>query len=360
MNIGITPRLVAQQGQRPQMAEEVFKNIQLFKGVPVDEFMDTMGFFSASTTLNCIDCHGAAAGGNWEHYADETAMKAKARRMILMVRTLNKDNFAGMNAVTCYTCHRGDMKPNTTPSLAVQYSSPTFDPNEMELTEQSADVPSPDQIFDKYIQALGGAQRLGTLTSFVAKGTYYGYDSELEEVPIEIYARTPDQRTTVIHLRSGLSTTAFDGRAGWIAELDKPVPFIQLTGGELDGARVDAAIAFPARLKQVRASWRTGPASIDDRDVILAEGTGGGQPQPVKLYFDKSSGLLLRQVRYVQVPMGRVPVQFDYDDYRDVAGIRMPFKMIATWVDGRSTIKLTDVQRNAAIDASRFGKPSGK
>ena len=42
----------AQAPQKPQLAEEVFKNIQLLKGLPVDEFMDVMGFFSASTNPN--------------------------------------------------------------------------------------------------------------------------------------------------------------------------------------------------------------------------------------------------------------------------------------------------------------------
>jgi hypothetical protein len=102
--------------------------------------------------------------------------------------------------------------------------------------------------------------------------------------------------------------------------------------------------------------WRVGTTQIDDKDVMVAEGTGG-YPEPVKLYFDKDSGLLVRQVRYARLPIGRVPAQIDYSDYREVAGLKFPFKVIATWVDGRSTIKLTDVQPNAAIEASRFTKP---
>lgn len=339
------------------MAEEAFKNVQLLKGIPVDQFMDVMGFFSASTNLNCIDCHGAAAGGGWEYYADETPMKAKARKMMLMVEALNNGNFGGARFVTCYTCHRGNRLPEVTPSLAIQYGEPVIDPNAVEITRQAPGVPSADQVFAKYIQALGGAQRVAGLRSFVAKGTYNGYDTEFEDMPIEIYAKAPDARTTVIHLRGGDSITAFDGRAGWISEADKPVPLIQLTGGELEGAKVDAAVAFPVDVQQVRSNWLAGTTQIDDRDVIVAEGTGGGQ-QPVKLYFDKESGLLVRHVRYVQLPVGRVPVQMDYDDYRDVAGVKMPFKTVATWVDGRSTTKLTDVQPNVPIDASRFARPS--
>jgi len=348
---------IAAFAQQPQMAEEAFKNIQLLTGVPVDQFMDIMGFFSASTNLNCIDCHGEAAGGGWEHYADQTPMKAKARKMMLMVQNLNKDSFGGARFVTCYTCHRGDRRPQVDPSLAIQYGEPTIDPNLVEITRQAAGAPSADQVFDKYIQALGGSRGLAGLTSFVAKGTYNGYDTEFEDMPIEVYAKGPDHRTTVIHFRSGDSITTFDGHSGWISEADKPVPLIQLTGGEVDGAKVDAVVAFPAGLKQVRATWLVGTTQIDDRDVIVAQGTSGGQ-QPVKLYFDKDSGLLVRQVRYVQLPVGRVPTQMDYNDYRDVAGVKMPFKVVATWVDGRSTTKLTEVQTNVPTDAAKFAKPS--
>ena len=149
--------------QKPQMVEEVFKDIRLLKGIPVDQFMDTMGFFSASTSLNCTGCHGAASGGDWSHYADETPMKATARRMILLMQRINKENFGGAAIVTCYTCHRGDTRPEGTPSLAVQYGTPIIDPDAIEINKQAAGVPSAAELFDKYIQAVGGSQRVAAV-----------------------------------------------------------------------------------------------------------------------------------------------------------------------------------------------------
>src|ERR1041384_8224852 len=90
-----------QQQQRPQMAEEIFKNVQALKGIPVDEFMDTMGMFSASLSLNCIDCHTAESVGTWDRFADETPLKVTARRMMNMVNTINKESFKGVASVTC-------------------------------------------------------------------------------------------------------------------------------------------------------------------------------------------------------------------------------------------------------------------
>src|SRR3989454_5070866 len=119
----------AAQAPRPQMSEEVFKNVQILKGIPVDEFMDTMGMFAAALSLNCIDCHTPESAGTWEHFADETPIKRTARRMLTMVNNINKDNFAGVRSVTCYTCHNGNLRPRVVPYLAAQYAAPVEDAN---------------------------------------------------------------------------------------------------------------------------------------------------------------------------------------------------------------------------------------
>ena len=196
----------AASAQKPVMAEDVLKNVQVLRGIPLDEFMGTMGFFAAALSLNCTDCHVGAALDNWERYADDTPRKQTTRKMILMVRMINQASFGGKREVTCYTCHRSSDHPKVTPSLAEQYGTPPpDDPDEIESPEQAVapGAPSADQILDRYIQALGGAQRLANLTSFVAKGTYSGYDTSDAKVPVEVYAKAPSQRTTVAHVPVG-------------------------------------------------------------------------------------------------------------------------------------------------------------
>jgi hypothetical protein len=123
---------------------------------------------------------------------------------------------------------------------------------------------------------------------------------------------------------------------------------------------LDAELSFPGRIKQALSQWRVGyPSTIDDKDVQVVQGTTAGGA-PVKLYFDSESGLLVRLVRYAELPVGRNPTQIDYSDYRAVGntGVKMPFRLITTWTDGRSTTELTQVQTNVAVDAARFAKPS--
>ena len=315
------------QPEKPQMADDVFKNIQVLRGLTVDQFMGTMGFIASALSMNCSECHDLSEGGSYA--TDDNPRKQMARRMILMVDAFNKTNFAGKREITCYSCHRGASRPKITPSLVEQYSAPPDDdPNEVELSETPVpNGPTADQVFDRYIQALGGAQRLAAVTSFVARGSYAGFDTEDEKMPVDIYAEAPNQRSTVVHLRAGDNIRTFNGINAWntSAGTMMPIPVVTLGGGEFAGAQLDAALSFPGQIKQLFQNWRTNfPLTvIDDNPVDVVQGT---QPDntSVKFYFDKKTGLLLRQVRYADTPIGLIPAQIDYADYRVVSGVKMP------------------------------------
>ncbi len=349
--------------QKPQMSEEAFKNIQVLRGIPVSEFMGTMGFFSASLGMNCTDCHVTESAGDWNRYADDTPLKNTARRMVLMENLINRSDFGNIRMVTCYTCHRGVQHPDVTPSLAEQYSAPPpSDPDRVEVLPNTPDTSAEaEKILDKYIQAIGGAQALAKISSFTAKGTYAGFDTDFQKVPSEISAKAPNLRTVTNHLHGGNNTTTFDGKEAWLAGADRPVPYIQLVGGELDGAKLDSDLSFPASIKQDLTKWHAGfPAtSIDNHSVQVVEGTAAGGTH-IKLYFDKTSGLLLRTTRIMDTKVGFIPLHVDYSDYRLVSGVKMPFKWQATWVDGQSTTELASVQANAAVDSAKFAKPAMK
>jgi hypothetical protein len=347
----------AAPSDRPPMAEDVFKNIQVLKGIPVDEFMGTMGFFSSSLGLNCTDCHSYESGGSWEKYADDTPLKRTARRMITMMQGINETNFAGRQLVTCNTCHRGTTNPNVMPSLTQLYGTPP--PEEPgDPFVQAQGQPPADRILDKYIAAVGGAQKAAAFTSFAGKGTYRGYDDS-EATPLEIFVSSNGQRATIVHALSGLTTTTYDGRTGWMAApaTDKPFPLIAITGQELDGVKLEAQVFFPSQIKQALRNWRVGfPGEIDDRSVQVVQGTTAAGAVAT-LCFDAETGLLVRLVRYNASPVGRLVTRVDYSDYRDVAGVKMPFKWTVSWLDGRSNFELSNVQPNVAIDPAKFAKP---
>jgi photosynthetic reaction center cytochrome c subunit len=316
-----------------------------------------MGFFSASLGMSCGDCH-SADDRNWDGFAADNARKQTTRRMIRMMQKINEDNFGGRQMVTCYSCHRGADAPRVVSDFSVQYGPlPPPDPNA--VITQSPLAPMPDEVFNRYIQAVGGAQRAAALTSFAATGTNVGYGPEsVDKRAVEIYTKAPAQRAVTVHTSNGDSTTTYDGRNAWISAPLRPVAVLPLGGQDLDGAKFDAMIAFPSQIKQLGARWRVGVVTtIGDNDVDVVQGnTAGGTI--VTLYFDQKTGLLTRSVRYTDSPVGKIPVQADYDDYRDVAGVKIPHKFTLTWLDGRDTFELTQVRPNVAIDAAKFAKPA--
>jgi hypothetical protein len=89
--------------------------------------------------------------------------------------------------------------------------------------------------------------------------------------------------------------------------------------------------------------------------VIQGIAAGGSR---VKLYFDSKTGLLARQLRCTTTVVGTIPLQIDYSDYREVAGIKMPFHWVVTWTGGQSIFELNEVTPNVAIEAAKFAKPS--
>ena len=340
--------------QTPQMSETVFRNVQVLKGIPADEFMDAMGMFAAALGYDCSSCHAPEILTDRDAFAVTTPAIERARGMIVMMDTINRTYFGGAQRVSCFTCHGGHYRPEIVPSLALQYGELIDDPNAMVIfPDRQA---SADLVFDRYLQALGGAERLSRLTSFVARGTYSGFNTGGAEVPVEIFASAPDQRTQIIRTPDGEGIQTYDGRNGWVSEAWRPVPLLALTGGNLAGARLDAILSFPAGIHEAFSQWQVSRTTIDGRPVQIAQGTNAGQ-LPVSLYLDESD-LLVRLLRWSRTAVGTVPTQVDYADYREVAGVKIPFRTIVTWTGGQNTIELRDVLPNIPIDSARFARPA--
>jgi len=369
--------LAAPPQLKPRTSDQVFKNVQVLKGIPVDDFLGAMGFMTAALGFDCADCH-VGAGTEKVDWAADTPRKVTARQMILMMNAINRDNFPGRQMVTCWSCHRGRDRPLTTPSLAFVYGPVPDDMDDVLV--QVPGQPSADQIIDKYMQAIGGTERLAGLKSYVATGTSVGFGGFGGGGQVQIFAKYPDQRATIIEFPNaagrGQSVRIYNGREGWIETPLTVLGEYQLTGGELEGARLDAQLSFPGQIKRVLSNFRVslpttisdlpGPSSQtteesskgsgQDRLVNVVQGSG---PQGLlaTLYFDSESGLLVRLVRSARTPIGRVPTQVDFGDYRDVGGIKLPFRVMFAWLDGRDAIQLNQIQTNVPIDASRFSPP---
>jgi hypothetical protein len=137
-------------------------------------------------------------------------------------------------------------------------------------------------------------------------------------------------------------------------------PQYPLTATLLEGAKFDATMAFPWKIRTFFTNWRVSfGQTIDGVDVDVVQGsTPSGMIGT--LYFNKKTGLLKRYIRYANTMVGRIPTQVDYDDYRDVAGVKIPFKFSYAWVSERDDWTMTGYEANTAIDNAKFGRPDPK
>jgi hypothetical protein len=370
---GVPAAMAPHAPPKPQVAGEAIKNVQVLKGIPVDVFMETMGLMSAALQFDCADCH-IAAGTQKVDWAADTPRKRRARLMVTMVANINKNNFGGQQLVTCFSCHRNRDRPLTTPTMDIIYGTPQVDPDD--VIAKIDGMPNPEAILDRYIQALGGAERLASLKSFDATGTAVGFGGLGGDGAVEIAAQAPDRRAMIIVFKKetgrGDEIRSFDGRIGWVRTPLNVLGEFQLSGGDLDGARFDAQFSFPGQIKSLLTNWKTGPPmSIGDPpnpqgadpaaapQTHITDPVQGTGPRNllVTLYFDKQTGLLLRELRYGGSPIGRVPTQIDYSDYRDVNGIKFPFRITYAWLDGRNSIVLKEIKTDVPIDPRKFGRP---
>ena len=110
-------------GKENMPAESVFKNIQIFKGVPAGRVVNIMGRgFSPALGVSCGFCHVIGA-----YEKEDREEKQTARVMYAMVNSINKEYMVklaepGRNppTVSCTTCHRGMTRPGGGPRPATE------------------------------------------------------------------------------------------------------------------------------------------------------------------------------------------------------------------------------------------------
>lgn len=262
---------------------------------------------------------------------------------------VNKSNFKGHTEVTCYTCHHGSHDPVGIPIIAEEEPERPDQP----AAEAAQHLPTADQILEKYLLALGGAEALEKIHTRVQKGTI---NIGGRQLPMEVDSKAPNKRISSVHTPNGDNITAFDGQMGWIGN-PGPRPPREMSAPEVEAVSFDATFYLPLELKKMFTQTRVRPAEkIGGHDVVELIGIKEGKP-PVRLFFDQDSGLLVRTVRYAETPLGRNPTEVDYADYRTEGGVKVPHQWTVARPLGRFTIQVSEVQQNVPIEDAKFAKP---
>jgi outer membrane lipoprotein-sorting protein len=200
---------------------------------------------------------------------------------------------------------------------------------------------------------LGGMAAIEKISSRMVKGTLSGMGGHSFEQ--KSFYKVPDQSVVITRFPNGEAKTVYDGHEGWQVFPGRPLR--PLEGADLDAVRMDGDIHLPAHLTGTFSSFKVAPPEmVGGREAFHILGLRTGLP-PVELYFDEQSGLLARQLRYAESPLGLYPTQIDYADYRDQDGVKIPFQITTSRPGSSSTLQVEEVRQNVVIDEAIFTKP---
>src|SRR5437667_8910818 len=276
--------------------------------------------------------------------AAEVVAAESGARMETRVRDLSQRG--------CYVDTNNVLPLGTVTDMRITKETQLFEAAARVAGEEKAVFPAADQLLEKYLAAVGGAEALQKITSRVQKGTLIAFGGQ--HFPVDVYSKAPDRRFSVMQLQGGGSVTAFNGKQGWLSVLGH---VHIMSAAENDAARMDAELYLPAHLKTLYQKFSVDAGEkIDGRDTYLVVGHTEGQP-PLRLYLDKESGLLLRLVRYGETPLGRNPTQIDYSDYRDANGVKVSFRWTLARPGNRFTIQVEELLQNVPVDDAKFAPP---
>jgi len=331
-------------GRQPaeQTMEQKYKNIQVLKGLPASQMRPMMNYISASLGVSCAFCH-VKTGDQWEFDKDDNNHKKTARRMIQMTMDINKNSFQGRTQVSCFTCHRGDEHTVGVPPL------PHVAP--VETPRSNEPRPTPQQILAKYTEAVGAKEAVEKIKTRVIKGVSVAANGQ--SFPLEILFASPDKYSLSVNLPQGATTQKLNGASGWIknAREDRAMD-------DVDIARAKS-LAWSLEPLQIKEPYPQmivgGTEKIAGRDTQIVR-MALPNKRRAAFYFDKETGLLARRVVTTETPIGVDSEQTDYEDYREVDGVKVAHTIRTSYLDNfySSTRKFTEIKHNAQVDEAQF------
>jgi len=323
-------------------AEEVYKDIKVLNGMPADQLNATMQFFEASLGVGCNFCHEAERDKNTER-------KDVARKMVQMVRDVNKNTFEGDTEVTCYTCHRGQTGPPENPALANNEYRP-WEPDSANGSPNAPPVagPAPAQIIDKWIAAIGGMNKINGITSFSLKATVTNSVGATQS-----YERITKGDNSLLIL--GNATLARSGNTGWFRAGNGNPRDIRNYEMNANRFRDPNYLA-----KNAKSFTRLESRQDEIRGGVPVYQVRGVSPDgvPVRMWFSRETGNLLRVLWFNPNAIGQNMERIDYSDFGEVDGIRGPRRFVIRTPLAYQTGRLDSIQYNVPVEDSRFTRPA--
>lgn len=348
----VTMLAVAQAQTEPPAASRR-PNLQVLKTVPESQLFLMMNAVADSLGVRCEHCHVRSPQdptkpysvvGGWIWDRDDKRPKQVARDMMRMVLEVNTRQFGGRMVVTCYTCHRGTLEPARFPPL------PPRDPTISDADARP--LPSVNDVWTAYVRAVGEPASAFSTAILAAADER----SEGRHGTIEVTFKGNDRARLVLQTPpDGSVIQTLKGDTGWVTRDGTSRVF---TTDDVDRARRAMLRYRPIKLDRP-PNWRiAGIERVGSHDAYVAITDIDARTKRM-WFFDASTGLLLRERTTTDTAFVPLQEQIDYDDYRRVDGVMLPFFM--RFSDSApystSTRVFTSIKHNVAVDDAIFERP---
>jgi hypothetical protein len=321
-----------------------------------------MNFVATSLGVQCNFCHvqqgkdPGTGSTKWVWESDDKPQKQTARRMMQMVLSIkanDKVDFTN-NEVTCFTCHRGQRQPLGFPVMPLTVSGHELEPSNASASTPVA-LPSLEQVLSKYLAAVGG-NAVGETKTLVLKGKREA--SQNRSWQNEVTLAFPDKALVSATTPQGTLRQVINGENGFIvngANVRNLAP-----KEALDVRRSWDELFGPVKVRQSPGMNLTGMHKVNERDAYVLEHATDSRTE--RYYFDIQTGLLVRKTTITKTMLMPFPDQIDFEDYRDVDGLKLPFTIRYSAIDTYDswTRTFTEVKRNVVVDDSFFKAPTSQ
>ena len=329
------------------------KNVQLLTNLSDAQLGLVMNDMSASLGVHCDFCHVFnEQTKNLDFASDVKQEKKTGREMIKLVLDLNEKNFKGRPIVGCYTCHLGKEHPATMVALPLPPAAPTKT-HEAEEAEHKA-FPAAKDVVAKYITAIGGEAAVRKLATSTMTATGSRTDFAGRSTPIEVFraggktfVRSKPAEGPAMSQMVSADSAWMQGRQG----------LRTMTGADAATSYLFARAYEPVTTLPEK-SGVFAKDTIDGHET-WAVGSQLDEHTRQRVWFDANTGLAVRRVITIDSPVGRIPTQTDFDDYRDVNGVKVPFTVKVSSVNGgqNATRKYTSIELGKPVDEKLFEPP---
>lgn len=231
----------------------------------------------------------------------------------------------------------------------------TFAQQEKKVVVRNS-LPTVAQVLEKYVNAIGGREANRRVKSLILKG-------KIEMSPVGIkgeyekFSLAPNKSFTRIKLEGfGELIEVFDGQRAWVVDPIKGKR--EKKGGELIQTAIESFLYKSIELDKLYKDLRVrGIEKVGDRDAYVVAGKLTEEAETELFYFDVQTGFLIKTESVLIIPEGKLKSVTYIDDMREVAGVKLPYRITTELPQLKVIITVSSIDVNPKIDESLFKEP---